>query len=276
MSSPQKTESAHAADTEILHASAAEALCAALPVSVSVTARRWQDAPGAGAGDSTGPDSTAPDAAALAGAGDLVVAAFVGSISADVAVHVDTAILGDAADLDPKLVSLDDVLRPAFEAATGVLGAGVLSSVPTSAAPALLQDRDTALFQLVTADRAVGWFALRLREPASSATATGNQTPGGQRTTTSAQHPDQGVTSRLSRLNNVQMALTVEIGRTRVSVRDVLAMEPGAVIELDRNAGAPADVRLNGRLIAQGEVVVMDQDYGVRITKILDSAEGLA
>lgn len=275
MSSPQKTESGHAADTETLHASAAEALCAALPVSVSVTARLWQDETGAAPGAAAG-DPATPDIASLAGAGELVVAAFVGSISADLAVHVDTAILGDAADLDPKLVSLDDVLRPAFEAATGVLGTGVLSTVPTSAAPALLQDSDTALFQLVTEDRAVGWFALRLREPASAATANGSQTQGSQRTTTAAQHPDQGVTSRLSRLNNVQMALTVEIGRTRVSVRDVLAMEPGAVIELDRNAGAPADVRLNGRLIAQGEVVVMDQDYGVRITKILDSAEGLA
>jgi len=72
------------------------------------------------------------------------------------------------------------------------------------------------------------------------------------------------------------MALTVEIGRTRMSVRDVLGLEPGAVIELDRSAGAPADVLLNGRLIAHGEVVVVDQDYAVRITKILDVADGIA
>jgi flagellar motor switch protein FliN len=71
------------------------------------------------------------------------------------------------------------------------------------------------------------------------------------------------------------MTLTVEIGRTRMSVRDVLGMEPGAVVELDRSAGAPADVLLNGRLIAHGEVVVVDQDYAVRITKILDVAESV-
>ena len=47
------------------------------------------------------------------------------------------------------------------------------------------------------------------------------------------------------------------------------------MIELDRSAGAPADVLLNGRLIAHGEVVVVDQDYAVRITKILDVPEGL-
>jgi flagellar motor switch protein FliN/FliY len=50
-------------------------------------------------------------------------------------------------------------------------------------------------------------------------------------------------------------------------------MEPGKVIELDRSAGAPVDVLLNGRKIALGEVVVVDQDYGVRITRILDVAE---
>ena len=84
------------------------------------------------------------------------------------------------------------------------------------------------------------------------------------------------MSSRLGRINNVEMALTVEIGRTRMSVRDVLGLEPGAVVELDRSAGAPADILLNGRLIALGEVVVMDQDYGVRITQILDVNEGLA
>jgi flagellar motor switch protein FliN/FliY len=69
------------------------------------------------------------------------------------------------------------------------------------------------------------------------------------------------------------MALTVEIGRTRMSIREALAMEPGKVIELDRSAGAPVDVLLNGRRIALGEVVVVDQDYAVRISRILDTAE---
>ena len=84
------------------------------------------------------------------------------------------------------------------------------------------------------------------------------------------------IVGKLGRINNVEMALTVEIGRTRISVRDVLGLEPGAVIELDRSAGAPADVLLNGRLIAHGEIVVIDQDYAVRITKILDVIESLA
>ncbi len=85
----------------------------------------------------------------------------------------------------------------------------------------------------------------------------------------------ESVAGKLGRINNVEMALTVEIGRTRMSVRDVLNLEPGGVVELDRSAGAPADVLLNGRLIAHGEVVVVDQDFAVRITQILDVAEGL-
>jgi flagellar motor switch protein FliN/FliY len=78
---------------------------------------------------------------------------------------------------------------------------------------------------------------------------------------------------RLRRIQDVEMALTVEIGRTRMSVREALSMEPGTVVELDRSAGAPVDVLLNGRRIAVGEVVVVDQDYAVRISRILDTAE---
>jgi flagellar motor switch protein FliN/FliY len=80
----------------------------------------------------------------------------------------------------------------------------------------------------------------------------------------------------LARISNVEMTLTVEIGRTRMSVRELLALEPGAVVELDRAAGSPADILLNGRLIAQGDVVVVDQAYAVRVTRILDTAEALS
>ena len=65
------------------------------------------------------------------------------------------------------------------------------------------------------------------------------------------------------------MTLTAEIGRTRLPVRQVLDLVPGSVLELDRAAGAPADLLVNGRLIARGEVVVVDEDYGIRITEIV-------
>jgi flagellar motor switch protein FliN/FliY len=69
-------------------------------------------------------------------------------------------------------------------------------------------------------------------------------------------------------LHGVDMEVTVEIGRTRMTVRDLLELAPGAVLELDRAAGSPADLLVNGRLIARGEVVVIDEDFGLRITEI--------
>ncbi|MFA6573818.1 MAG: flagellar motor switch protein FliN [Nocardioides sp.] len=71
-------------------------------------------------------------------------------------------------------------------------------------------------------------------------------------------------------LHGVAMEVTVELGRTRMAVRDLLALAPGAVLELDRAAGSPADLLVNGRLIARGEVVVVDEDFGLRVTEILD------
>ncbi|MBS42796.1 MAG: flagellar motor switch protein FliN [Nocardioides sp.] len=74
-------------------------------------------------------------------------------------------------------------------------------------------------------------------------------------------------------LHGVEMEVTVELGRTRMPVRDLLALAPGAVLTLDRAAGSPADLLVNGRLIARGEVVVVDEDFGLRITEIIDRSK---
>lgn len=192
-----------------------------------------------------------------------VGASFVGAISADIAVVVrDSKTVTAAAAAPPALISVEDVLRPSLEAAAETLGSGVLGSTHTQDAGALFNDADTVVFELTDGGENAGWFLMRIRENGTVGTfdSTGSES----------------VVGKLGRINSVEMALTVEIGRTRMSVRDVLALEPGAVIELDRSAGAPADVLLNGRLIAHGEIVVVDQDYAVRITRILDVAEGLS
>lgn len=191
-----------------------------------------------------------------------IVASFVGEVSADLAVVlVDSAALAVASGTDSALVSIVDVLRPALESAALELGTGVLGDARSDDATALFAADDTEVFTLSAAGVATGWFAIRVRQ---------NGVVTGARPIS-----EESMIGKLGRINNVEMALTVEIGRTRMSVRDVLALEPGAVIELDRSAGAPADVLLNGRLIAHGEIVVIDQDYAVRITKILDVAEGI-
>jgi flagellar motor switch protein FliN len=73
----------------------------------------------------------------------------------------------------------------------------------------------------------------------------------------------------LELLHDVEMEVTVELGRTSMPIRDLLSLQPGMVVEIDRAAGAPIDVLVNGRRIASGEVVVVDEEFGVRITEIL-------
>ncbi len=72
-------------------------------------------------------------------------------------------------------------------------------------------------------------------------------------------------------LADVEMGVTAELGRTRMTVRDLLSLTPGAVIDLDRAAGAPVDVLVNGTLIARGEVVVIEEEFGIRISEILQN-----
>jgi flagellar motor switch protein FliN len=79
----------------------------------------------------------------------------------------------------------------------------------------------------------------------------------------------------LSRLSEIPMELSVEIGRTHMTVGETLELRPGAVVALERQAGDPADLLVNGTAIARGEVIVVDEQYGLRITEILDGqAEG--
>jgi len=73
-------------------------------------------------------------------------------------------------------------------------------------------------------------------------------------------------------LHNVEMDVTVELGRAKRTVRDLLEVQVGSVIELDRSAGSPVDILVNGMMIARGEVVVIDDEFAVRITEVLETA----
>lgn len=77
----------------------------------------------------------------------------------------------------------------------------------------------------------------------------------------------------LDLLMDVNLRVTVELGRTRMRLRQVLELQNGSVIELDRLAGDPVDVFVNDRLIARGEVVVVDDKFGVRITELVSSSQ---
>jgi flagellar motor switch protein FliN/FliY len=73
----------------------------------------------------------------------------------------------------------------------------------------------------------------------------------------------------LTLLNDVHVQITAELGRRRLKVRDIVALEPGSVIELDRAAGSPVDVLVNGALVWHGEVVVVDEEFGIRVAEIV-------
>lgn len=77
----------------------------------------------------------------------------------------------------------------------------------------------------------------------------------------------------LELLMDVEMQLTVELGQTRRQVREILQLGEGSIIELDKLAGEPVDVKVNQQLIAKGEVVVIDENFGVRITEIISPTD---
>lgn len=72
---------------------------------------------------------------------------------------------------------------------------------------------------------------------------------------------------------DVAVTLSMEIGRTRIPIRNLLQLNQGSVVELDRAAGEPLDVYANGTLVAHGEVVVVNEKFGVRLTDVVSPAE---
>ena len=72
------------------------------------------------------------------------------------------------------------------------------------------------------------------------------------------------------------LKVTVELGRTHKSIKEVLELTNGSIVELDKLAGEPVDIQVNGKFLAKGEVVVIDENFGVRITEIASPAERAA
>ena len=79
--------------------------------------------------------------------------------------------------------------------------------------------------------------------------------------------------ANINLIQDVQLQVTVELGRTKKSIREILEFTNGSIIELDKLAGEPVDIEVNGQLLAKGEVVVIDENFGVRITDIVSPLE---
>jgi flagellar motor switch protein FliN len=74
---------------------------------------------------------------------------------------------------------------------------------------------------------------------------------------------------------DVPVELSVEVGRTSMTIREVLGLGPGSIVELDRMTGEPVDLFVNGRRIARGEVVAIDEEFGLRITEVVSPEQRL-
>lgn len=82
-------------------------------------------------------------------------------------------------------------------------------------------------------------------------------------------------TKNIDMLMDVNLPIAIELGRTKMSIADILALGPGSIVELSKLAGEPVDLLVNQRVVAKGEVVVIDENFGVRITQLLTPEERL-
>jgi flagellar motor switch protein FliN len=157
---------------------------------------------------------------------------------------------------------LPEALRPTLEVLAGALGTGALGDLaqrPAADAVRLLASGPHVLVPLTGADGGSVWVGVATAD--AGARSAGASSGG----------PSLG----LEMLQDVVMELTAELGRTRMTVRDLLSLQPGHVVELDRLAGSPADLLVNGRLVARGEVVVVDEDYALKITELVRGGDSV-
>ena len=196
--------------------------------------------------------------------GQAITARFSGAATGEVVVCVGQD-LADALKESPLgELDLTAAVRPALEAAARAFGPVVLD-------PGQLMEPGVALSAIAAKDGSVAVPLLdggEIRAVIALALSPwpSDATPGGV-----ARRGDGavGVRGGLDMLHDVEMEVSAELGRTRMSVRELLSLIPGAIVELDRAAGSPADLLVNGRLIARGEVVVIDENFGIRITEIV-------
>ncbi len=79
----------------------------------------------------------------------------------------------------------------------------------------------------------------------------------------------------LKMIMDIPVEIKVEVGNSRLTIREILNLSPGAIIELDRTAGSPADIIVNGTTVGQGDVVIVEESYGIRITKLVTPEDRL-
>ncbi len=192
--------------------------------------------------------------ATLAGPGDAVIGVLVGPDLAEALAAAPSGALEPGAALQPALDAAAVTLGTTAGAGQTLTGRKLTGTVKAAAVAVPLHHGDE-----VAAVLFVGNLVPTAPVPAAPVEVDAHPVGSGA----------APITRGVELLHGVSMEVTVELGRTRLSVRELLALTPGDVLELDRAAGSPADLLVNGRLIARGEVVVVDEDFALRVTEIV-------
>jgi len=215
------------------------------------------------------------DLAKLRFDGVAVTARFTGSRSGDVLIAVERA-LTDALKNSPLgALDVSAALGPALTAAAGATGTVMMGPgqplEPATALAAMLGKPDAWVVPLLHqgVPRALVGIVVTAEPAAATAQAPHYPSPDELRAGAVAGAPRTALRNGLDLLRDVSMDVTAQIGSTRMTISELLALNEGAVVELDRAAGAPADLLVNGHLIARGEVVVIDENFALRITEIV-------
>jgi flagellar motor switch protein FliN/FliY len=139
----------------------------------------------------------------------------------------------------------------------------------TAAAPAAADDVSEDDWAAAMAEQAVADQSAEAQKQAAPASRPANIFPSFN---ASGNAPDS-IMNELDMILDIPVHLTVELGRTKIAIKNLLQLAHGSVVELDALAGEPMDVLVNGTLIAQGEVVVVNDKFGIRLTDIITPEE---
>jgi flagellar motor switch protein FliN/FliY len=153
------------------------------------------------------------------------------------------------------------------------------ATTPTTQADGLAQEVDDWASALAeqTASQSAPAAAPMNTEPASvSMAAPGSVVTPATHVFQPLVNTDIDGNSDIDMIMDIPVQLTVELGRTRLTIKNILQLGQGSVVELDGLAGEPMDIFVNGYLIAQGEVVVVDEKYGIRVTDIITPSDRIS
>jgi flagellar motor switch protein FliN len=212
------------------------------------------------------------DPATVSVAGLAVSARITGAAQGEIVVVVAQDLVDALQNTPLGTLDLAKAVQPALEAAAASIGSVVVDpgqSMSPEAALTALAGKPEAMFVPLTDGQQVRAAVALAVVSTASAVGTTDAFAGTFGAGVAGEAAGEAPRRGLDLLHDVEMEVTAELGRTRMSVRELLSIAPGAVVELDRAAGAPTDLLVNGRLIARGEVVVIDENFGLRITEIV-------